>query len=75
MSLKTRRRSIKSARTKIGRKIKSPRSTSIAIKIEVKTRKRRKRKIIVAIMILALSTQRNIMRRFANVFFCVMFFL
>lgn len=75
VSLKTRKRSIKSARIKRRRKIKSTRSTNIVIKIEVKTRTRRRRKIEVAIMILVPSTRKNIMRRFENYVFCSCFAL
>lgn len=73
MSLKIRRRNIKSIRTetKTKTRIKSTRSTNIGIKIEAKTRTRtrRRKKIKVAIMILEMTNQKDIMRRFDNYIF------
>jgi hypothetical protein len=68
VSPRTRRRSIKSARTeiRIRIRIKSIRSTGTVIKTEVKIKIRRRRRIEVRIMILVLITQRNTMKRLAK---------
>lgn len=78
VSQRTRRKSIRSIKTRTGRRTKSIRSINIAIKIEVKikTRTRKRRKIKVAIMILVLIIQRSITRRlYIIVLFVLLLFL
>lgn len=68
--IKTRRRSIKSTKTRTRIRIGSTRSTSIVIKTVAKTRTRirtgTKRKIKADIVIPVLITQRNTMKRLRN---------